>query len=257
MEKSETSVVLGSKLTKCDKAVLAATLAHAKRRGGYSVAMSELVNGVLEDDNFYRDADGGFICRGCLIRNTSENLNAMRNVSDEDIRRASDVFRDIKLSELAISKVRTVHSKLDSKWVFTSGELKDTVFSLEGDEGISKLIFCSAMSRLLNVHFTKGGTIEEKVEARGSHLKSGDYVQIYMLLINLDKHGYESGTARIKEVRIYFETGAISTGKEMTVDYKQELLYEYEQQMQEMEIAQTQDIDDQEIDYDEHSHERG
>lgn len=244
-----------SKLTKCDKAVLAATLAFAKRRGGYSVSISELVNGVLEDDNYYHDADGNFICRGCLIKETSENLNAMRNVSNEEIQRTSDVFRDIKLSEKAMSNLHTVHAKLDRKWVFTSGYLKDTEFSLEGDEGISKLIFCSAMSRLLNVHFAKGGTIEEKVEARGSHLKSGDYVQIYMLLINLDSKGYTSGVARVKEVRIYFETGAISTGKEFSVEYQDKILYEYEQQEQEVEVAQNQDCDDVEYD-DEYSIER-
>lgn len=256
MDDGHNNYVLGSKLTKCDKAVLAATLAFAKRRGGYSVSISELVNGVLEDDNYYRDTDGRFICRGCLIRDTSENLIAMRNVSDEEIQRTSDVFRDIKLSNLAMSNLHTVHSKLGRKWVFTSGELEDTVFSLEGDEGISKLIFSSAMSRLLKVHFTKGGTIEEKIDARGSHLQSGDYVQVYLLLISLDGHGYTSGIARVKEVRIYFETGAISTGKEFTVECKEQFLYEYEQQAEEVEIVQTQDSEEIDYENDEHDHER-
>lgn len=70
-----------------------------------------------------------------------------------------------------------------------------------------------------------------------------------MLLINLDSKGYTSGVARVKEVRIYFETGAISTGKEFSVEYQDKILYEYEQQEQEVEVAQNQDCDEVEYDH--------
>lgn len=249
MGKTKTGVVLVNKLTKCDKAVLAATQMYAKQSGA-KINLRELVNGALESRGFCYDKDNNFIAIGVLIPDASSSLSAIRNVITEEQERANDVFRDLNLTEKANQSLDIIQEKLGHEWVFTSGPLEGTVFSLKGQEGRSKLIFSLAMSKLLNLGYQNTGRINIKEEARGSHLKGGDYVRMYLLRIHLDSHGYTSGTAEIQELFIYFTDSSISTREPQT-----EFVYDldepqYEQKISIEEVAEP-DIDNDELEWEE------
>lgn len=253
---TKTIVKLTSTENACLKAMLASANALAPDR---RLSLSELVNVAIvnADTCMALMGDGAFRMPVVIMMDATRRLMPMLDNNMHDV--VPTTFRDVAIDDDNLATLEGLRNLYSKKWCLKRTDDSEYLVSLEGEVGLSRLIFSLALSYLVISRFklVHGGDSLE-IPRRTKIIEVGDHVRFLLVSAYLFAPSYTEGKAQCRVISIDFVDNLISSGKVTTLSIDEKRVLEKDVVIDQPKQEQNApEIDDPEIEEQDNGREIG